>query len=167
MSNILAQSWGAMAALTDVPASPRHGVHCRDEGARPAAGRGGRAEVLPEGATMEEWICVTCGTQYPAGAAPPPACPICEDDRQYIGHDGQRWTTLAEMGREYRNAVREVDPGVTGIATEPRFAIGQQAHLIQTPEGNLLWDCISYLDEATLAEVRRRGGIAAIAISHP
>jgi len=31
----------------------------------------------------------------------------------------------------------------------------------------VLWDCISFLDATTVAEVHRRGGIAAIAISHP
>jgi glyoxylase-like metal-dependent hydrolase (beta-lactamase superfamily II) len=118
---------------------------------------------------MENPICVTCGTQYPASETPPARCPICEDDRQYIGPDGQQWTTLTEMrrGGRYGNSIQEVAPGVTGIVTQPEFAIGEQAHLIQTPRGNILWDCISYLDDATIAEVNRRGGLAAIAISHP
>src|SRR5947207_1152739 len=115
---------------------------------------------------MEAYICITCGTQYPPGAGPPDSCPICEDDRQYVRAGGQQWTTLAELRRTHRNLVREVDPGVTGIATEPAFAIGQQAHLVQTEAGNLLWDCVSLLDDATVDEVRRRGGIQAIAISH-
>ena len=118
---------------------------------------------------MENDICVTCGTQYPASEVPPAHCPICEDDRQYIGPNGQQWTTLTEMrssGR-YANSIEEVAPGITGIATQPEFAIGQQAHLIQTPQGNVLWDCISYLDDATVEAIRQRGGIAAIAISHP
>ncbi len=118
---------------------------------------------------MDNYICVTCGTQYPASETPPAHCPICEDDRQYIGPNGQRWMTLTEMrgsGR-YGNSVQEVAPSVSGIVTEPEFAIGQQAHLIQTPHGNVLWDCISYLDDAAIAEVNRRGGLAAIAISHP
>jgi glyoxylase-like metal-dependent hydrolase (beta-lactamase superfamily II) len=67
----------------------------------------------------------------------------------------------------YRNAVIEIEPDLAGIVTEPGFAIGQRAHLISTPAGNLLWDCVSYLDDETVAEVKRRGGIAAIAISHP
>jgi glyoxylase-like metal-dependent hydrolase (beta-lactamase superfamily II) len=113
------------------------------------------------------YICITCGTQYPPSADPPASCPICEDERQYIGLDGQRWTTMEALRRERRNAVRDVDPGLVGIATEPAFAIGQQAHLVQTPAGNLLWNCVSLLDDATAAEIERRGGLAAIAISHP
>lgn len=118
---------------------------------------------------MEHFICVTCGTPYPASATPPAHCPICLDDRQYLRPDGQQWTTLTAMrasGR-YTNAIEVVAPGVTGILTQPEFAIGQQAHLIQTPHGNLLWDCISYLDDTTVAAVNQRGGLAAIAISHP
>ena len=116
---------------------------------------------------MDHHICVTCGAQFAATAAPPPNCVICNDERQYVGHQGQRWTTLAELRRDHRNTLEDVAPGLTGIATEPRFAIGQQAHLIETPAGNVLWNCISLIDDDTIAAVERRGGLAAIAISHP
>lgn len=59
------------------------------------------------------------------------------------------------------------EPGVWWIRTAPAFAIGQRAHLVQTSEGNLLWDSISLIDTATVDWVRQRGGIRAIAISHP
>lgn len=59
------------------------------------------------------------------------------------------------------------DFGLVGIATEPSFAIGQRALLVRSPEGNLLWDCISLIDDATVAAMRNLGGIRAIAISHP
>lgn len=112
-------------------------------------------------------ICVTCGVQHGPGAAPPDRCAVCEDGRQYVGWAGQRWTTLEALRRNHSNRVEEVEPGLTGIGTEPSFAIGQRALLVRTPEGNVLWDCITLLDEATAAAVRSRGGIAAIAISHP
>lgn len=117
---------------------------------------------------MPHAICVTCGTRFPAAATPPAACPICEDDRQYVNPAGQTWTTLEDLrAAGYRNVFTELEPGLTGIITEPKFAIGQRAHLVATPAGNVLWDCVTYLDDATVAEVRQRGGIAAIAISHP
>lgn len=117
---------------------------------------------------MPAYICVTCGTQYPASAEPPEHCLICEDTRQYVGFNGQQWTTLDAMrGDQYQNQFRELESGVTGIQTSPQFAIGQQACLIQTDSGNLLWDCVSYLDQATIDEVKQRGGLSAIAISHP
>src|SRR5207245_6417658 len=61
----------------------------------------------------------------------------------------------------------EEAPRLLGIGTEPEFAIGQRALLVQSPAGNLLWDCITLLDNRTIAEVNALGGIRAIAISHP
>jgi glyoxylase-like metal-dependent hydrolase (beta-lactamase superfamily II) len=117
---------------------------------------------------MAAYICRTCGVQYAESETPPLKCPICEDERQYVGWKGQQWTTLPDMvAGGYRNVLREEDPGLTSIVTVSPFGIGQQALLVQTPAGNVLWDCISHLDEATIAAVRERGGIQAIAISHP
>ena len=116
---------------------------------------------------MPNYICVTCGTQYPESATVPAHCPICEDERQYIGPNGQQWTTLAELQQERTNTIKEHEPSLTGIGSEPRFAIGQRALLLQTPAGNLLWDCITVIDEATISAVQALGGVAAIAISHP
>jgi hypothetical protein len=114
------------------------------------------------------WICVTCGVQFAPSREPPASCPICDDERQYTGWRGQQWTTLAEMSeRGYRNELREEEPGLVSIGTVPSFAIGQRALLVQTPAGNLLWDCQSYLDDATVEAVRALGGLHAIAISHP
>ena len=45
-------------------------------------------------------ICTTCGTQFAASEAPPAACPICQDERQYVGWAGQQWTTLEQLRRE-------------------------------------------------------------------
>jgi glyoxylase-like metal-dependent hydrolase (beta-lactamase superfamily II) len=121
----------------------------------------------PGSLTMDNFICTTCGTQFAESATPPAHCPICMDERQYIGWQGQQWTTLAALRRDHHNRIKLEEPGLTGIGTEPGFAIGQRALLVQTPAGNVLWDCISLLDEATLAAVQALGGIAAIAISHP
>jgi len=53
------------------------------------------------------------------------------------------------------------------IRTEPQLAIGQSAYLVRTPEGNVLWDCITYLDDETIKAIEAYGGLKAIAISHP
>ncbi|MBO0780166.1 MAG: MBL fold metallo-hydrolase [Ktedonobacteraceae bacterium] len=117
---------------------------------------------------MAHWICVTCGTQFAESVEVPAHCPICEDERQYIGHKGQQWTTLAEMQQGgFHNEIVEVEPRLTSIQTKPSFAIGQRGLLIQTPRGNVLWDCLTLLDDATIEAVQKLGGIQAIAISHP
>ncbi len=117
---------------------------------------------------MESYICKTCGVQYSPTEGPPEHCIICEDERQYIGHDGQQWTTMRELqatGR--RNEIRAHEPGLVGICTEPHFGIGQRALLVQTPAGNLLWDAITYLDDETVRRLNEMGGIRAISSSHP
>ena len=118
---------------------------------------------------MENFICVTCGVQHGESENQPEHCRICEDERQYIGKDGQRWTTLTEMQKSYQNRVEdaEADSNITGIGTTPGFAIGQRGLLVQTPNGNVLWDCVSLIDDATVDAIRARGGISAIAVSHP
>jgi glyoxylase-like metal-dependent hydrolase (beta-lactamase superfamily II) len=116
---------------------------------------------------MPHFICLTCGNQYVDTQAPPPACPTCEDERQYVRPDGQAWTTLTEMEADYRNRLKQLEPGLTQIVTEPKFAIGQRALLVQGPDGNVLWDCLSHIDGETAAAVETLGGISALAMSHP
>jgi hypothetical protein len=115
---------------------------------------------------VPEFICATCGVQFAATSEPPEHCPVCEDERQYIGWSGQRWTTLDDLRRDHHNEIRD-DCGLTGIGTAPLFAIGQRALLVRSPQGNLLWDCITLIDDATIEAVRELGGIRAVAISHP
>jgi glyoxylase-like metal-dependent hydrolase (beta-lactamase superfamily II) len=116
---------------------------------------------------MENFICVQCGTQFDATGTAPSRCTICEDERQFVHYGGQEWTTLKQLAANHHNRFEDEAPQLLGIGTEPEFAIGQRALLLQSPGGNLFWDCISLLDDKTIAEVNARGGIRAIAISHP
>jgi glyoxylase-like metal-dependent hydrolase (beta-lactamase superfamily II) len=114
------------------------------------------------------YICKTCGVQHAESDGPPEQCIICEDERQYVGRGGQAWTTLDEMQSEgRRNVFHEIDPGVWSIHTNPRYAIGQRALLVQTDGGNFLWDMISYIDDETVKRVIDLGGIQGISMSHP
>ncbi len=116
---------------------------------------------------MPAFICVTCGVQFPPSGAPPASCRVCDDERQYIPPSGQTWTTPAHLAATHFNAWRQHEAELLGIGTAPGFAIGQRALLVRTPEGNVLWDCLSLLDAATIALVRALGGLTAVAISHP
>ena len=113
------------------------------------------------------YICTTCGLQFPPSDNPPARCPICSDYRQFVPRGGQRWTTLEELRREHRNAFQQLEPGLIAIATTPEFAIGERALLVRTPDGNVLWDCIALIDDATIEIIRGLGGLRAIALSHP
>jgi len=115
----------------------------------------------------QAFICVTCGSQFAPTVDPPPECPICADPRQFIGLDGQRWTTLDELRSGHHNRIELGEPGLYSIHTEPAFAIDERAFLLQTPKGNVLWDCVALLDQQTIETIRELGGVAAIAISHP
>lgn len=116
---------------------------------------------------MPAFICTTCGTQYSDGEHPPQSCTICQDSRQYVGLTGQEWTTLDDLCLNHRNRFEDEEPGVSSFFTEPKFAIGQRAFVIQTPAGNVLWDCVSALDDKATEAISDLGGLIAIAISHP
>jgi hypothetical protein len=110
-------------------------------------------------------ICRTCGVQY---GAPRDDCPICQDERQYVGWDGQQWTTLAELRRAgHRGRIEAEGPDVVGVGADPPTAIGQRALLVRTPAGNVLWDMITYIDDDLIRRIGELGGISAIAVSHP
>ena len=140
-------------------------------------------------------ICVTCGAQFSDAPAPPQACPVCEDDRQYVGRNGQQWTCANTLKAEgHHNVLRTEEPGVIGIGIEPSFGIGQRALLIQTgtqilrsylrstsslqilqrmlPEAgegsNILFDTVPLIDDPHFkGQIEDLGGIATIVISHP
>src|SRR5262249_49268838 len=120
-----------------------------------------------EEAGMPAFICTACGMQYAPSSSPPAQCRVCEDERQYTPPGGQRWTTLDTLRVDRLNAFRQHEPGLIGIGTRPQFAIGQRALLVSTPHGNILWDCISLIDDATVTLIKGLGGLKAIAISHP
>jgi hypothetical protein len=117
-------------------------------------------------------ICITCGTQFAESEGPPVRCPICDDERQYVGWAGQEWTTLEQLCARHRLALKDEGDGLLGIGTEPKFAIGERALLVPAaahdrPGSNVLWDCISLIDRAAIRVVEGQGGLGAIAISHP
>ncbi|OEH93853.1 hypothetical protein [Bacillus solimangrovi] len=118
---------------------------------------------------MNHYICMTCGTQYEKMEQTPLTCRICTEERQYVDPLGQMWTTLQAMRdlEEYENEIKYEEKGLSSITTKPKFAIGQTAYIVQNNGFNLMWDCVSYIDEHTIHEVEKLGGLSGIAISHP
>ncbi|EDN10617.1 metallo-beta-lactamase [Histoplasma capsulatum] len=129
---------------------------------------------------MDLMICSMCGAQHDTRSAK--SCKVCDDPRQYIPPEGyflalpgcecrQSWTTLRELQRsqKYHNQFRmnKNHSGLISIYTVPQVAIGQRAILCCTSAGNVLWDCITYIDDETVRRINELGGIEAIVISHP
>ncbi|MFL5244974.1 MAG: MBL fold metallo-hydrolase [Gemmataceae bacterium] len=116
---------------------------------------------------VKHFLCITCGIQFAASEKPPANCPVCDDERQYVGWNGQQWTTLPQMQGKYHNTITKEEPDLHAIHTDPKIGIGQRAFVVRTPKGNILWDCVPHLDEATIKAVKELGGLAAVAVSHP
>jgi glyoxylase-like metal-dependent hydrolase (beta-lactamase superfamily II) len=102
-------------------------------------------------------ICETCGAQFEQR---PELCRICEDARQWVPEDGQRWTTPEALAEDHRHVVRQ-DGAFEGVGVEPAFAIGQRALLVPHRSGRLMWDCVPFVGDVEIGEV------TGIAISHP
>jgi hypothetical protein len=115
---------------------------------------------------MTCYICETCGTQYADAATPPDRCAVCEDERQYVGWQGQTWTTHEALGEKYRLRIED-DAGLLGLGLPTDFAIPQRALLLPTDLGNVLWECVSLVTDEAVAALRARGGVDVMAISHP
>lgn len=83
--------------------------------------------------------------------------------------NGQEWTSLDAMqaSGDFHNEIVKMEQHLYRITTIPEFGIGQSAFLIQGEAFNVLWDCVTYLDEETENGIKKLGGIDAIAISHP
>lgn len=117
---------------------------------------------------MHNWTCSACAAEYPASDTPPARCPICDDPRQYVPLEGQRWTHEAELiAHGHRTEIRQIEPGLFGIGVTPKVGIGQRALLVAHPEGGVLFDGVPLIDDAALAEIARLGGVRAIVASHP
>jgi hypothetical protein len=114
----------------------------------------------------DQIICSTCGTYFPATTAPK-LCPICGEERQYIPATGQSWTTPVDLHREHSIKINKIKDNLYEIDIIPMFAIGQRALLLLSESGNVLWDCIPMLDETTVDFIKSKGGLKAIAFSHP
>ncbi|MEQ1797200.1 MAG: MBL fold metallo-hydrolase [Lacibacter sp.] len=111
-------------------------------------------------------LCSTCGTAYPADSAPE-ICITCLDERQWVPQEGQLWTSPSDLQKKYSIQLNKIKDRLYELEINPLFAIGQRAMLVLSDHGNILWDCIPLLDEMTIEFIKNKGGLKAIAFSHP
>ena len=106
-------------------------------------------------------LCKTCGTSYEVTGAHPEQCDICQDERQYVPASGQEWVDFTALCASHTNKWKQHDSTLLSIRTVPDFAIDQRAFILRTSEGNILWDCIASLDDATKTLITSLGGLKA------
>ncbi|MGN6398358.1 MAG: hypothetical protein ACTHMI_22490 [Mucilaginibacter sp.] len=114
----------------------------------------------------DQMICCTCGTYFSAASAPR-LCTICNEERQYIPKGGQSWTNPGDLHNKHKITIHQLKEHLYELEITPQFAIGQRALLVLSQNGNVLWDCIPMLDKATIDFIQSKGGLKAIAFSHP
>jgi hypothetical protein len=115
---------------------------------------------------MTKYLCETCGTQHAESEQAPEFCAICQDERQYMGWGGQRWTTHETLTKTHTQRV-EVEEGLFAFGMTPAFAIDQRAFLLPTEAGNILWECLPVITDEAVDAINARGGLDRIIISHP
>lgn len=96
-----------------------------------------------------------------------------QDPRQFVPASGQQFTTLKKLRTNGHKLVfkqDEDDDRIWSITIEPKAkvprvyglelmltggqtGIGQRAILIQTPQGNVLWDLVCFLDKDAIEKV--------------
>jgi hypothetical protein len=133
----------------------------------PAAGVGRPCHAVRMTSTEQFWICLTCGVEH---ADRPETCAICADERQWVPATGTAWATLDELAAGRSIEITELEPDLHALATQPGVGIGQQAKLLRTDAGSLLWDPLGYVDDAAVAAVREIAGppgVVAVVASHP
>lgn len=109
-------------------------------------------------------LCATCGVEHVERAG---ICAICADERQWVP-PGQAWTSLRELREAgHRVRIEELEADLYGLKVEPGVGIGQQAHLVVTPHGCVLWDVPPFIDRPAVDRIHEHGPVLAIVASHP
>jgi hypothetical protein len=115
---------------------------------------------------MKTWFCLNCCVEYPQSEMPPDGCTICNDER-VITPLKQEWLGVDEIARSHETEILSLEPGLTSLRVAPALGIGQQSILVEQPDGCILWDCTPLVDDKVVRYIESRGGLKAIALSHP
>jgi hypothetical protein len=116
---------------------------------------------------MSMFICRSCGIQYAESSQPPSDCAVCRADACFEPMDPPAWTTLDAIRRTHTNLIQRLEPNLFSVRSIPSVGGGHRALLLRTERGNILWGCVTLVDEATVRAIRALGGVSAIAVSHP
>ena len=84
-----------------------------------------------------------------------------------FGNQVHPFKTEAFAESHLTNSWREVAPGLWGFSAHPRFGLGGTGWLMVRPEGNCAFEACPWYTAPALEQIRRLGGIAVLASSHP
>ncbi len=74
---------------------------------------------------------------------------------------------MEALAKTHTVKISPLTPELYALQVAPAFAIDQRALLLLSPGGNILWDCIPLINGPVIEFIRSKGGLKAIAISHP
>lgn len=111
------------------------------------------------------YSCENCG-HWQRWFAPPPDCPVCVDVRNALPEQGWHFLPEAEVQARTDTIWSEVAPGVVGFQSIPQLGLGSTGWVIDTDRGLVGWEGAGYYSATAIAELQRRGGLAALGASH-
>ena len=114
---------------------------------------------------LTPYACADCG-HWQRWFAEPPGCPVCSDVRNALPQDGWRFLPERAVAAGRRARWAETTPGVTGYWCEPVLGLGTTGWVLDSEAGPVGWEGAGYYPPAALAEIERRGGLAALGASH-
>ena len=104
---------------------------------------------------------------FPTVIEPPRACPVCEDERQFVNWSGQSWLAREDFAQRYKLVWRD-DLGMSSASRSSRPSQSGSARCcLREADGCVMWDCIPLMTDEAVAHLRSLGGLKAIAVSHP
>ena len=122
-----------------------------------------RRDLLPQ---HPAYACTNCG-HWQRWPSVPQVCPVCADVRNALPADGFAFATTAEVDATVTCSWGPtMCAGITEFRCTPRFGLDSRGWVIESDVGLVGFECAPWYSEASLDELRRRGGLAVLAASH-
>ena len=122
-----------------------------------------RRDLLPQHAA---YACTNCG-HWQRWPSVPSVCPVCADVRNALPDGDFAFATTDEVEALLTCSWGPTAfAGITEFGCEPRFGLDSLGWVVESDIGLVGFECAPWYSPAALDELRRRGGLAALAASH-
>ena len=115
---------------------------------------------------LPAFVCDNCGF-WQRHFERPSSCPLCLDARHVVPQDRWRFWTQDEARERFPCHWAEVEPGVWKFWNDPVSGIGPSSYLVQTPNGNMVFEGAGVYSREALDHMAALGGVAVLSASHP